>query len=372
MCLTSAEQKHLIKKVGFSIKKKTPFELHEILVASAENENRLSVKIDNLLERKFGKVAESLRALDDTAFMTHFKAAFAAGDCVAILWAAAINPELPIEIKRDIFGEIHMAMHWSGEQSLALKRKQAHQQRELEDLQGRLNAVSRERRMAQKESDTLRQVNLTLQAELAHLKKENRRLVERGQGCTASERQTRLEAEQVEMADTIVGLQVRLKRQQGQMDALKKKNNRLRVENRRQKKAGKRLQVETKNIIAEMKSINRCDTSCPSFDLCKKRILIVGGVTRMETLYRELIEGSGGHFDYHDGYMKNGVRQLESRLRRADVVLCPVSCNSHAACSLVKNLGKKYNKPVHMLPNSSLTTISQVIWGERTGKMTLN
>lgn len=372
MCITSAEQKHLIKKVGVSIKKKSPFELHEILVASSESKNRLSIRIDNLLARKYGEVAESLRGLDDTAFMTHFKTAFAAGDCVAILWAAVVNPQLPIKIKRGIFGEIHMAMHWNSEQSLMLKRRQSRLEGELQDLQSRLNAVSCERRAVQKENDILRQGNLTLQDELAKLKAENQRLAESGTKRLTLERQARLEAEQTTMADTIVELLERLKRQQRQMDALKKKNSRLRAEARRQKEAGKRIQAETESIIAEMKLLNRCDTSCPAFDLCKKRILIVGGVTRMETLYRELIEGNGGCFDYHDGYMKNGARRLESRLRRADVVLCPVSCNSHAACSLVKNLGKKHNKPVHMLPNSSLSTISQVIWGEQSGKVPLN
>jgi hypothetical protein len=82
----------------------------------------------------------------------------------------------------------------------------------------------------------------------------------------------------------------------------------------------------------------------------------------MESLYRELIESSGGVFEYHDGYMKKGVKGLECRLRRADVVVCPVSCNSHAACSIVKNLAKKHNKTVHMLANSSLSAVSQVIW----------
>jgi hypothetical protein len=61
--------------------------------------------------------------------------------------------------------------------------------------------------------------------------------------------------------------------------------------------------------------------------------------------------------------MKKGTRRLESRLRRSDMVLCPVSCNSHTACSVVKNLAKKHNKTVHMLANSSLRTISQAIWG---------
>jgi hypothetical protein len=84
----------------------------------------------------------------------------------------------------------------------------------------------------------------------------------------------------------------------------------------------------------------------------------------MESLYRELIEGSNGVFEYHDGYVKKGARDIESRLKRADMVLCPVNCNSHAACSIVKNLGKKHNKTVHILANSSLSTVSQVIWGK--------
>jgi FtsZ-binding cell division protein ZapB len=370
MCLTTSEQKHLIKKVGVSIKKKSPFELHEILVASAESENRLSLKIDNLLQRKFGKLAETLTALDDAAFMAHFKAAFDAGDCVAILWAAAINPDLPIELKRHIFGEIHMAMHWSGEQSLMLKRRQSRQQRELEDLQGRLNTISRERRAVRKQSDALRHCNAGLQADLAALKAENARLA--AAAAPQSDSLSRFETERIALADTIAELRAQLKRKQRQVEALKKKNRHLRTEAGQHKDASKRIQAETKSILAEMRSMNRCDASCPAFDLCKKRILIVGGVTRMETLYRELIEGSGGHFDYHDGYMKNGVRQLESRLRRADVVLCPVNCNSHAACSLVKNLGKKHKTPVHLLPNSSLTTVSHVIWGDRASRVNLN
>jgi hypothetical protein len=94
---------------------------------------------------------------------------------------------------------------------------------------------------------------------------------------------------------------------------------------------------------------------------------MVGGITKMESLYRELVESSGGIFDYHDGYMKNGIKNLESRLLRADMVVCPVSCNSHAACSIVKNLAKKHNKTVHMLASSSISAVSRVIQGEEAG-----
>jgi hypothetical protein len=74
-----------------------------------------------------------------------------------------------------------------------------------------------------------------------------------------------------------------------------------------------------------------------------------------------VVEKNGGTFEYHDGYMKSGSRKLQSRLRRADVVLCPVNCNSHAACFLVKKLAKKYKKRLHMLPSASLSTIARAL-----------
>ena len=84
----------------------------------------------------------------------------------------------------------------------------------------------------------------------------------------------------------------------------------------------------------------------------------------MKPLYRGVIEGSGGIFEYHDGYMQKGVKTLEDRLSRADIVLCPVTCNSHAACSLAKKLGKKHKKRVRLLASSSLNTITQALSGE--------
>ncbi|MBN2427716.1 MAG: DUF2325 domain-containing protein [Deltaproteobacteria bacterium] len=104
----------------------------------------------------------------------------------------------------------------------------------------------------------------------------------------------------------------------------------------------------------------RCK-NCPAFEFCGKRVLMVGGIDRMEGRYRELVETCGGTFEHHKGTMKKGVKKLKSSLRRADVVLCPVCNNSHTACQQVKKLGKKFNKPVYLLSNYSLNTISQAI-----------
>jgi hypothetical protein len=110
-----------------------------------------------------------------------------------------------------------------------------------------------------------------------------------------------------------------------------------------------------------------CAENCPEFQLCEQRVLIVGGITKLKHLYRDLVESSGGTFDYHDGYLKNGRQSLEARVRRSDLVICPVNCNSHGACQKVKALCKKFNKPAKMLPSSSLSAISNALFVGATG-----
>ncbi len=81
----------------------------------------------------------------------------------------------------------------------------------------------------------------------------------------------------------------------------------------------------------------------------------------MQAYYRDLIEQKGGIFEYHDGYMNGGKRGLEGQVKRSDIVLCPVNCNSHGGCLSVKKLCQKHNKPVQMLSGASLSAISQAI-----------
>ncbi len=106
---------------------------------------------------------------------------------------------------------------------------------------------------------------------------------------------------------------------------------------------------------------NNCTSSCPKFTLCEKRIFIVGGVERMEALYRDFIEENGGFLDYHSGDMKQGSKKIENCMQRADVIICPINCNSHTACIKVKNLAKKCGKAFHMLPTGSLSAVKSLL-----------
>lgn len=342
------------------------------MVASSGSENRLSRRMDRLLQRKFGKAAAELVALDHEVFMERFKSSTAEGKYATALWAAASHPSLSPALKREAFGDIHMSMHWTGEERMRMQCKLANHQNDLEAARQHIKQIARKRRRLQAENDALRKSQFHLKEALTASERERTRLEEVVDTQTAASQSHPYKQENQILRQESKTLLKHLQRQQHQVASLQEDNRQLARQLEQQGELNQRVTDETRAILAEMVPLNQCDASCPSFDLCQKRILIVGGISRMTSLYRGMIENRGGVFEHHDGYMKRGARTLERCLKRADVVLCPVSCNSHAACSIVKNLAKKHNKRVHMLSNSSLQSISHAIWGANEPHHTLN
>lgn len=360
MCLSLSEQKQVLKKCGLSVKKKSAFDIHELLVASAEKAGPVSRRVDNLLNRKYRNRLDELNDREPQLFLNQFRAAFEQGDCDAATWAAATHPSLPMDKKIDIFGEIHMAMHWSGEQAITLKKKLKLKQEEVENLRESLTSENRLRRSFQKDNIHLNNKIQSLIQELDRLKKEQ--INPKGRPDQhVIQKLDRVTRENRERQTIIDDLMLKIKEQTHAIDRLEEELRFLNRDRESLMESNRQFIDHAQNVIGEAVNMGRCNEQCPSFDLCKKRILMVGGITKMEALYRKLIEGSGGVFDYHDGYMNKGVRQLESCLKRADLVVCPVDCNSHAACSIVKNLAKKHNKTVHMLDSSSISSVSQAL-----------
>jgi hypothetical protein len=372
ICLTPAEQKHLLRKAGVSIKNKSPYEIHELLVASAQSENPVSHKVDRLLNHKYGRCAAGLNLLEEPELIARWHAAFQTGHYLPEFWAAVSRADLSQEARKEIFAAIHMSMHANADHT-------ARARRQLEQLKN--EAIERESRVKR-----LQLGRKALQAEVEALKRRlaqaNERLL-----CTEQEQSGRsiqpdkmkirqrileLERENLHLVETLAGQTDQLKAKDRRLQMLAEEVARLTRELDAQKQAEAWLRNEAEGALRSFFETSRCDASCPEFNLCHKRVLIVGGIARMEALYRRLIESSGGVFEYHDGYLNGGAKHLENRLKRSDIVICPVNCNSHAACALVKNLGKKHNKPVHMLANFSLSAVTQVIRSCGTGEAAEN
>ncbi|MBI5592343.1 MAG: DUF2325 domain-containing protein [Deltaproteobacteria bacterium] len=361
MCLMPCEQNQVLKKAGISIKNKSPYDVHETIVACAESENRLSQKVDRLLNHKFGSRAAVLHPLSEQEFMNCWKAAFEAGQYLAEFWAAVSRRDLSVVSRKEIFGAIHMAMHANADQS-------AHATRRLEQLkskaieQNRKNKeINLDRRALQEENEALKRMLGEAKSSLLGAEQEKERMGSEPAIMKMHRHVMALEQKNQRLGATLADHVGQLKTKDRELLSLIEHIARISKQLEDQRQSETQFRKEAQETLRTFIEMNRCDAGCPSFDLCSKRVLIVGGIARMEALYRQIIENNGGVLEYHDGYMKGGAKQLESSLKRSDIVLCPVNCNSHAACTLVKNLGKKHNKPVHMLANFSLNAVSQVI-----------
>ena len=97
------------------------------------------------------------------------------------------------------------------------------------------------------------------------------------------------------------------------------------------------------------------------WDLSGNRILFVGGRLRHVVHLRRLVESLNGSFAHHDGGVEESMRRLGSELVRADAVLFPVGCVSHAAQNKVKDLCRQLEKPFKPLFSTGLDAITQAL-----------
>lgn len=365
MCLTGSEQIAILKKAGIPSKDKNSFEIHELLVASAGNENHLSFRINLFLWQKFGEQSSHMHSFDENDMLEHWRECYRNGDYLAAFWGIVTRPRMSEKAKYEIFGTVHMSMHKTAEQHARNRQRLVFLEGCLAAQDEKIKTLGASRRQLQKDFDELARRAASLQSMLNAQQKNQESPVPTP--AVPPEQHTRTDTD-AEILRLRQALDEKTQRT-GELERLVAQHEKTIAQYAEtldeQKADHAKLLLEAQDAFGILLEKSSCSEDCPSFNLCQKRILIVGGIARMESQYRRLIEEGGGVLEYHEGNMKGGTRQLENSLRRADIVLCPVNCNSHAACSMVKNLGKKHKKPVHMLPNFSLSAISRALVSNR-------
>ena len=360
-CLDINEQKQILKKTGISFNNKTPFEMHEILVEKSEDENHISRKVECRLNQKFKREIAEFFHLEEDEFIHLWKTCVEDGKIEGIFWVAAIRPKLTREARMVVFGDIHMEMHLSSGRNRKVRQRLAHQQEKNSRLAHRLKQITSIRRDLKKENKKMAKDPSESRKTCALLENKNQELEQEASELREHSLITRLQEKNQQLKTDLSNSQGKIKPYQQRCYALQDQNAQLLSKLEKQRDLNSHFRNEMERTTAQILALDRCDETCPSFNLCQKRILIVGGITKIEALYRQIVEENGGIFDYHDGYMKGGVKGLDNQVRRADMVLCPTNCNSHTACLVVKKLGKKHRTPIRMLASSSLNSISQTL-----------
>ena len=358
-CLDLQEQKKILQKEGIRTKGLSDLEMHETVVNSLYSENSLSRRVDFWLNRKYQKEISTLSSLEPEAFIKRWNASVKKEGFDSIVWVAVTRGDLSAKVRRSMFGDVHMETHVRAKQ-LDKERQRVDQEqkksarfaknanegrrinkilkRENERLKSQLSA-------ARRLSENLQKQNRELENELAKWKK-NSLIV------SLQEENTLLRAEKDEVLARISSYQRELKR-------LEKKNHKLLSRLNKQRQIFfQRFNESGKPAVQASHSSPR--DSASSMDLSKSCILVVGGLPKMQVLYRQLIENNKGTFVYHDGRMNKGTgpKDLVNKVRRADLAICCIDHSSHTSALVVKSLCKRYKKCFRMLTNSSLNNIS--------------
>jgi hypothetical protein len=366
-CLSLEEQKTILKKVLMEYRNLPDYEIHAIMVQSLNCENKLSRRLDNRLNAKYRYEISQYGDSDEERFRQVWRERLPAGDICGLYWVAVTHNGLSEKTLEEIYCDVHMLSHL---QSGKLQKERAEKARLLQaksDLAAKLQQEKQRRKELAEALTQSEKTRRSLEIKVRNLEKSlPADIRDLTNANTAADT---LVQENRELSFRLAQMENNLHNSFKHLQDLEKEKEAAASQLRVQKEINLQLCRE----IEYFRRDQHCDKAACAGDecccnLCEKRVLIVGGITKLRTFYRNVVENLGGRFEYHDGYLQAGEKELECLIKKSDIILCPVDCNSHGAALSVKKICTRINKPYQMLASSSLSSISSALTtGGKTG-----
>lgn len=352
MSFSVDKQRRILKKAGFNTKGKTPYQIHRTIMAHLDGENKVSIKTDHCLKHKYRTAYIQYKDLEEDELLEIWKDGLQRGEIEGLLYTIASRSDVSDSFLLDVYGEVHMIGHYNMEETMKSRKH-------LEALTDVNQRLLRRLDTEKTKSKVLIHKNKKL---LKQMNEERSRIVIENRMETQNSNEGGI-TEKEKCNDNV--FEAKFQYASKQLNNIEREKRKIEIKMFELQSTNHYLVEEINSLIAQIskpfRCIDECSETCPKFHLCEKRILIVGGITKIKQFYKRFVESHGGEVDYHDGYMKGGNKNLEQRVSKSDLILCPVNCNSHNACNRVKKMCKKYNKPLKMLPSSSLTAVSNAL-----------
>jgi hypothetical protein len=309
-----------------------------------------------LLNHKYRYDIAQYSCINEVDFSEIWKEKYAQGDVCGIYWVAVTRRDLSEKYVHTLFCDIHMLSHLNGGINRREKAECKRLEKQIQLLQEKRNNERRLRKEQGRELEACYKRIKELENKVIGLEKSNTLNKPEIIPCPG--------VEQLIVHGEMNILRDELARSFQMMEEFAREKSELVREVSYQKKINQQLYEEFQRILKDMSSM---PPACRKFEeemsQCKRRVLMVGGLTRLSSLYQELAEGLGYDFAYHDGYMNAGEKGLKNLIQNVDLVLCSTDCNSHGACNSVKKICKNLNKDCCFLNNTSLSSVSRTLQG---------
>ena len=385
-CLRRSDLRRFAKKKLFRIEAgASDYRIHLGLVGFSTERNPKSRYLHKFLDERYRVAVKRYAAVrEDDGALELWEQDLKKGTVAGAYWAIMTNQFFSVDVRNQVYGQIHMMSHDNisvnqGAQRLAeeLKNKAA----VLEEvLVSERQLHLQEQKAMSCEIETLKKLEekrIMLAAENKKIIEENSRLKLELAGSGLSEKMEKLKKQlsesnkrNVEFSAEIETLKRALADSRDLFDLANSSSQELTLKNAKLEENIAVIQREVLSMetamLGAMDASCSCSTCgdqdtnrCPGPDLCGKTILYVGGLHKMVSHYRQLIENHGGKFLHHDGGKEASRTILPKMLSTADAVLCPIDCVSHDACTCVKKICKRYQKPYVMMRSSGLSSLAK-------------
>ncbi len=382
-CLSLDDMETLRKKLGNDLQQTvSTYQLHALLVDLAGAQTPAATLLNNFLNKKYKTaVARYARLRDDEAVERQWRNDLFRGAMRGPYWAMMTHPSPSAVLLSTVYGHLHMLGYESLFLTVGYRVKLRDHQDKIKDLE---HAMRHLRLGGKEREETLRAEVIVLRNQVkagCRLLAENDRLRGEIEALRLSDVQAAWQQERNELSRSLAeadrrtaGLEQRIKEL---AERLWEEESLLQLADRTIRElewlgrpvgeasdcppAGHAISADQSGqqcpccpmeCEAEMAGL------CPGPALCGKNILYVGGLHTLIPRYRELVEGCGGHFLYHDGGTETSRQRLPQLISQADAVCCPVDCVSHLACTCVKKLCKRQKKPFVMMRSAGLSHLA--------------
>jgi hypothetical protein len=349
-CLTIEDLKRVIRQSGIVMEvKASDFDYHVTLVHASDAKTRVTKNLQKMLDRRFERhIKKVSKVTTERELSKHWQQALEDDEIPGMLWAVITHPALSRTLSDQVYGEVHMLSHLSGqshrkalariplleaeneELKTALKKQRAISDAQLAERDGRIKDLESQiiklrqelasGRIQQQSPDTA-----ALNESLARQQRHNDRLT-------------------VNLATTRQALDEQTARVSALKELLDEKRD--------------QLSQSENNLAQLLKYFNDNDQKQKGVpNLAGRKVVYIGGRRSLAPHLRSVVEGCYGSFIHHDGGLEDSRANLDIKLTGADVVFCPVDCISHDACKRVKRSCKRNKTQFIPLRSSGVSSL---------------
>ena len=352
-CLTTTELRRLIPRFkDVDRVRATDVEIHHAAVELAGEDGAGSKALNKALDDRYQSSVKRFRPFKTAELLAqHWRQCVAQGDIPGAYWAVLTHPLVDADLRRAVFGEVHMLSHLVGASNRADIRRLVHLEQQNDELRQDLEQHKMQLQANAADALQLRQAQLLLQQQVV--------VARAAHVAHASDDQPPLEMElqqqshrlqrALEQKEAALRHQVQ-RREQVEIDAVALKGELI---------AAQQALSQAQRLIAHYQVLLDHEEQPDHLKrqlgqvVRSRKILYVGGRPAAIQAIRALVESAGGELVSHGGSLEQRRGMLPALVASSDLVLFPVDCIDHDSVASVKRECDRHGIPYHPLRTSS-------------------